>query len=336
MSEKMAIRIHGRRRRNLAGLLVALGSAVAFTGPAAAAEASPVTAEAHAGILFASEQFPYTVVLPPGWDILLEEPGSGEDLFEGPEGTARIGGGPGEPATAEERVAINRADLVDEAQGCLSDPADDRPTTLGGEHAVSWWWSCPGSYHAAINTVVDGLRLRVQVNVPEGSETLAPPLLERLRQGFAFTSGAGPVDPSADLAAIEAALEGTYETAWHPSELQVATIDAAGLVASDDWVASVRSAERRRLAVKFQNGAMIQYEAADGGPLEVAWTGTYQLLDDHTIEASEVGLFNRFVYDFTLRDDILTLDVISVDDPYADAFGVQTAIYETLPFTRVP
>ena len=104
-------------------------------------------------------------------------------------------------------------------------------------------------------------------------------------------------------------------------------------VARRDKIACQRCVLPGRAA---QDGAMIQYEAADGGPLEVAWTGTYQLLDDHTIEASEVGLFNRFVYDFSLRDGILTLDVISVDDPYPDAFGVQTAIYETLPFTRVP
>jgi hypothetical protein len=89
-----------------------------------------------------------------------------------------------------------------------------------------------------------------------------------------------------------------------------------------------------RSAVRFEDGAITQYGAADGGPLEVGWVGSYRLLDGHTIEAIETGSFNRIVYEFTLSDGILTMDVVSNDDPVD--LVPQTGIYETLPFTRVP
>jgi hypothetical protein len=80
---------------------------------------------------------------------------------------------------------------------------------------------------------------------------------------------------------------------------------------------------------------MSQYCAADGGPLEICWNAAYRLIDEHTIEASEVGRpTTRMVYAFTLRDGVLALDVVNADDPI-DLIA-QTAIFETLPFTRVP
>ncbi len=39
-------------------------------------------------------------------------------------------------------------------------------------------------------------------------------------------------------------------------------------------------------------------------------------------------------YDFVLRGNVLTMDVVSDSDP-ADLVP-QTGLYETLPFTRVP
>ena len=83
---------------------------------------------------------------------------------------------------------------------------------------------------SAIHAIHDGRRHRLEVSVPTGSEALAGPLLEQLRQSFAFTGVEAPsVGAEADLAAIEAELQGTCENAWHPPELEFATIEAAGL-----------------------------------------------------------------------------------------------------------
>jgi hypothetical protein len=256
-------------------------------------------------------------------------------MFEGPGANAMmIFGAPAEPGdTVEGRVAAGRAEVAD----CTSDPSEDLPTTLGGAYGVEWTWSCDTSYHAAISAIHDGRRMRLEVSVPTGSEALAGPLLEQLRQGFAFTSAEAPsVGAEVDLAAIEAELQGTYENAWHPPELEFATIEAAGLTdRSDrgywDWMESVTTL---RSAVKFDDGSIVQYGAADGGPLEMGWIGSYRLLDDHTIEAIETGTFNRIVYEFTLRDGILTMDVVHNDSPID--LVPQTGIYETLPFTKVP
>jgi hypothetical protein len=154
------------------------------------------------------------------------------------------------------------------------------------------------------------------------------------------TSEAGePGETGGDLAAIEAELQGTFQNAWHPVELELATLEAAGLADwSDpgvrDWIESLTTAAMVRAAVKFDEGTIIQYGAADGGALGVGWEGTYRLLDDHTIEAFDNDFHVRTVYEFALHDGILTIDVISDEDP-VDLYP-QTAIYETLPFTRVP
>jgi hypothetical protein len=221
--------------------------------------------------------------------------------------------------------------------GCQSDPAEDRPTTLGSKSAIAWTWACEGTYHARINAIHDGLRLRLQVNVPSGSEASAGPLLEQMRQGFTFTSGSGTeTAASPDLATIDAELQGTYENAWHPVELEFATVEAAGLggqLPRDSWDRA-DPATTVRWAVKFEGDTLTLYWAGDGGPYENAWPGRYRLLDANTIEATEPSTFNQIVYDFALRDGILTMDVVSNDDPVD--LVPQTGIYETLPLTRVP
>jgi hypothetical protein len=84
---------------------------------------------------------------------------------------------------------------------------------------------------------------------------------------------------------------------------------------------------------------MTQYCAADGGPLETCWRATYRLLDDTTIEATEL-LAGRslccYEYAFTLEGGTLIIDVVSVDDPAGIGIIAQTGIFETLPFTLVP
>jgi hypothetical protein len=308
-----------------------LGQADASADPATSTTSTPFVSD-----------FGYALVLPEGWRVTLSAGDpifGGEDLFEGPAGwTARIGGGQVEPDhSVTDRVAANRADLTADGT-CQSDPAADTPTTLGGEPAIAWSWRCPDAYHASINTIHGALRLRVDVNGPADAEAEAAALLEAFRGGFAYDEAVtpAPVDAPA-LTPMEQALEGSYENAWHPVELEFAAIEAAGLdpAAVPDYYDSMTSVSTVRTVVKFEDGVMTEYCAADGGPLERCWEATYRLLDGDTIEA--VNLFEgrsyRFEYAFTLEGGTLTLDVISGDPPED---GPQIGIVETLPFTRVP
>jgi hypothetical protein len=330
---------HSRPRgRALASCTFLLALAVALvSGTVIGAEQDPQATSPDAGTRFDSVLYPYSMTLPPGWRVIdaSQDPGSDQDLFEGPEGTARVGTGIPEPGqTVADRVADNRAGL---APGCSSGPADDWPTTLGAEQAIGWSWRCDESFTVAINAIHEDLGYRLSVSVPVDTEPLAAPLLESLRSDFTFTVGSDePATVAADLASLEAALEGTYETAWHPVELEYATLEAAGFGPEDEpsWFGYMGSISTARHALKLEDGTLTLYTASDGGPLEVGWLGRFRLTDDHTIEAVESGTFTEIVYEFTLEDGVLALDVISDSDP-VDIIP-QTAIYETLPFTRVP
>lgn len=311
-----------------------------MTTAAASDGASPDASQAT-GMTHFDSDWVYSLDLPVGWRLFsaMTDASGGEDLFEGPDGmSARVGGGASEPGdTVEGRVAANRADMTADG-ACRSDELEDQPTTLGGEPAITWSWRCPNSYHAAINTLGRDMRLRLQVNVPLAEEQQGAAMLEAFRQGFAFLDeDAAPSDTTADLADLDRRLQGTYQNDWHPVELQYATIEAAGLSLDDTYpsfVDQLASMSTARSAVTFEDGKMDQYVAADGGPLELGWVGTYTLIDDHTIEAVELSTRTRIVYEFTLHDGILTMDVVSDDDP--GDLAAQTAIFETLPFTRVP
>ncbi len=119
-------------------------------------------------------------------------------------------------------------------------------------------------------------------------------------------------------------------------ELWIASVEAAGLDPASDslgsWKADMERAGTARYTIRLDGDRLIQYEAFDGGADGVGWQGTWQLIDADTIEATDIG--TTIVYDFTLRDDVLAMDVISDSD--ASDLVPQVSIYETLPFTRVP
>jgi hypothetical protein len=259
-------------------------------------------------------------------------------VFETDGFVARVNSGEVPPdATVEQRVAGNRE--RDAIEGvCNSDPSTDRATTLGGVHAIAWVNHCPTAVYAIVQAVHDSISYHLEVAAPPESASEAEQLSELFRSSFTFLDAAA--SPSADLAGIEEALQGTWTTEWHPVELGFAAVRAAGLDPADgdpgfaEWYLSDPTGTART-GVRFDAGDITQYGALDGGSLEVGWFGTYRLLDTDTFEATETGTFNRIVYDFELRDDVLAIDVVS--DAAGDADLVpQTAIYETLPFTKVP
>ena len=165
-------------------------------------------------------------------------------------------------------MAINRANL---GPACQSDPAVDLPTTIGGEDGLEWTWACGGWTYLGINMLHDEQRLRLQVGMPPGSEGEAQPLLDQLAQNLTFADTAGVVATGPDRAAIDAALQGTFETAWHPVELEAATIEAAGLPPIMKFTGTPGSV---RWAIKFQNRLLTVYEGDDAGPYEIGWQGT--------------------------------------------------------------
>lgn len=132
-------------------------------------------------------------------------------------------------------------------------------------------------------------------------------------------------------------IQGTWQNAWHPFSLEFAAVRAAGLgdeLDASAWRGFVDPEGSTRSAVKFDGTEIIQYGALDGSGYDVGWFGTFEPVDADTIAAAESGTFTRIVYDLELHDDVLSVDVVSDSD--AEDFVIQTAIYETLPFTRVP
>ncbi len=120
--------------------------------------------------------------------------------------------------------------------------------------------------------------------------------------------------------------------------LWLASVKAAGLDPRDGdvgWTSWVDQTETQRNTVRFEDGRLALYGAVDGGADEIGWQGSYRLLDEDTIEAVETSSFDTIVYDFVLRGDVLSFDVIS-DAGGPSGMVPQTSIYETLPFTRVP
>ena len=108
---------------------------------------------------FSSAVLPYTVVLPAGW-VELSNSGE-EDVYESADQawTLAIGTAHPEPGqTVEDRVRINRATEFAE---CDTDPAADRPVTVGGERGILWTFACLTISGLAANTIHDGVGYRV-------------------------------------------------------------------------------------------------------------------------------------------------------------------------------
>ncbi|MCY7418012.1 MAG: hypothetical protein LH650_05870, partial [Chloroflexi bacterium] len=211
--------------------VVAMGASL-FLGAAAvpglAASPAPSSAAEEGGTSFASEVAPYSIVLPPGWTVVSVAPQDTADLFQGPDAGARVGTrSPVTGQTVADRVASNRADLA--AEGCTSDPAGDRATTLGGEAGIAWSYRCSNAVSLARNVIHGDTGYRLSVTVPNGSEAEAPGLLDQLAGTFAFTAALASASPVTDLAAVAASLQGTWRTEWAPVELWIASVEAAGL-----------------------------------------------------------------------------------------------------------
>jgi hypothetical protein len=81
-------------------------------------------------------------------------------------------------------VRINRAD---EFADCVTDPSQDRPVTVGGEHGIVWSFECGDEAGLAANTIHDGLGYRLTLRAPADVAAGLEPLMTEILAGFTFT-----------------------------------------------------------------------------------------------------------------------------------------------------
>jgi hypothetical protein len=138
------------------------------------------------GTAFASTIYPYVLKVPDGWKA--EAPSEDEDFFSGPAGvTMKVGTAIPEPGqTVADRVAANRRDGF---AGCVTDPALDRPTIMGGEPGIIWSATCGDILNVASNTIHAGTGYRLLVAAPGGAGAMdvASGSLAGFLESFQFT-----------------------------------------------------------------------------------------------------------------------------------------------------
>ena len=143
-----------------------------------------------------------------------------------------------------------------------------------------------------------------------------------------------PLAPSASAsaAASPAALlpEGRYATA----PLTQAMIRAAVTAAGYDPGPVQSTPKSTVFTLSFDSGRLRVYGSDDGGPIQLGWDGTYEVVDDHTLAAHDA--ISNITYDFKLNGDVLTMRMVSdsLQDP--GELSAQAGIYDTAPFTRLP
>ena len=91
---------------------------------------------------------------------------------------------------------------------------------------------------------------------------------------------------------------------------------------------TIRSGSGYALAVQVPVGS----EASAAALLDQL-ASSFEVVAPHIIHATETQTFDNLVYDFRLRGDVLTMDVISDTEP-AD-LAPQTGLYQTLHSSRV-
>jgi hypothetical protein len=168
---------------------------------AATSTASP-TSNVHG--TFVSRTLPYQLRLPTGWtvDPVSQGASSDEDEFVNAGGTERLMVGHGYHLgddTLVDRVRANRKGET--ATGCVSNPEQDRPIEVGGEHGVLWSYTCApddahvipadDTYHLSAQTIYRRPRhrrvgYRFTVVVPLSKKREARPLVERFLTGLTF------------------------------------------------------------------------------------------------------------------------------------------------------
>lgn len=151
-----------------------------------------------------------------------------------------------------------------------------------------------------------------------------PSRLEKFRLIPPFGPGSAGPSPAALVP------EGRYATAPVTPDQIRSAITAAGYDATQ-WETTAKSSV---FTLDFDSGRLHIYMSDDGGPVQVGWNGTYEVVDQHTLVARDD--ISTITYDYSLVGDVLTLRMVSdtLQDP--GELAAQSGIYDTAPFTRLP
>ena len=173
-------------------------------------------------------------------------------------------------------------------------------------------------------------------------DTKTHPILAAVFAALAGLIATGGVGVAAAPAGIDTTVpeagdprlpEGVYRTPELTADQVRAAALAAGF-AEDDVNAFVPDEGTAVWGLRLANGGWTQYESIDGVPEEAGWRGTYEIVDDDTVVATDPGAV--ITYDYSFDGEQLTLDVVEIqctEECPAEEWIIQTIIFESAPFT---
>jgi hypothetical protein len=131
--------------------------------------------------------------------------------------------------------------------------------------------------------------------------------------------------------------EGIYRTPALTLDQLTATAVNAGFAEEDvtTFLGADDPAQTHVFALRLADGGWTLLDSYNGGAETVGWRGTYELIDDDTVVATDPC--GAITYTYTLDGEQLTLDMI--DDQCDGGVGeliAQTITFESSPFTLEP
>ena len=152
--------------------------------------------------------------------------------------------------------------------------------------------------------------------------------------------GAPTTSATADTTAA-AFPEGTYWTSALTYDDHLAALVEAGYSnkEAEDILSGWSNDVSRAYGVRIQSGRWVLFESVIGVD-EVGWEGTFVVIDDDTVKASELSTGATWTYRYGFEGDAVSFDVIDGRtgggvDIEPEEFAIQTYIYETAPFERM-
>ena len=158
---------------------------------------------------------------------------------------------------------------------------------------------------------------------------LGVPLAER-RPTFGY-SAAATVPINND----ELLPEGVYRTPEVTRDQQIATAVNAGFAEEDvnAFLGAGDPADTYVIGLRLADGGWTQLVSYNGGAEEVGWRGTYEVIDEDTVVATDPC--GSITYTYAFDGEQLTLDMIDDQCDGVEEQIAQTIIFETAPFTLV-
>jgi hypothetical protein len=152
--------------------------------------------------------------------------------------------------------------------------------------------------------------------------------------------GAPTTSATADTTAA-AFPEGTYWTSALTYDDALAALVEAGYSnrEAEDILSGWPMDVSRAYGVRIQSGRWVILESVSGVD-GVGWEGTFVVIDDDTVKASELSTGATWTYRYEFEGDTVSFDVVDARtgggaDIDPEEFAIQTYVYETAPFERM-